>query len=515
MATIGGFAVRGMSNPMLSALQNSVAEDRVLVIVQLFGGNDGLNTVIPLDRYDLLSQFRPHVLIPSNQTLPLTGLPNTALHPALGGLQDLWQDGKLSIVQGVSYPQPNFSHFRATDIYETGSDAGVLLSSGWTGRYLSGEYPNYPAGYPNTAMPDPLAIRVGGFIGPGLQHMGVSMGVSVNNTNDPLDLTGNQYIDPVTPDCKGAKLANIRTVQRQTDLYGDVIEAAAVSGCNMSTQYPTGNEPGAELAQALKIVAQLICGGLKTKIYWVSMSGFDTHASQVEASDHRLGTHADLLQGLSDSIHAFQDDLQLLGLEERVMGMTFSEFGRRIVSNASLGTDHGSGQPMFLFGTNVIPGMLGNNPDIPTNSTYNTNTAMQYDFRSVYASVLKDWFCLDTSAVDDILLDTFQPLNIINPGGCISTDIHEMNQRAGDDLLQVYPNPFVERTTLQFTTFGGPILLQVFNEQGQLITTVLNKEMAAGTHTVDADLGEHEAGVYYARMQNGSRQQVRSLLKVR
>lgn len=515
MATIGGFAVRGMSNPLLSAIRNSVAEDRVLVIVQLFGGNDGLNTVIPLDRYDLLSQFRPQVLIPSNQTLPLLGLSNTALHPALGGLQDLWQDGKLGIVQGVSYPDPNFSHFRATDIYETGSSSGTLLNSGWAGRYLNHEYPNYPAGYPNTDMPDPLAVRVGGFLGPGLQHMGVSMGVNINNTNDPLDLAGNQYIDPVTPDCKGAKLANIRTVQRQTDLYGDVIEAAAVSGCNLSTQYPTGNEPGAELAQALKIVAQLICGGLRTKIYWVSMSGFDTHASQVLASDHRLGTHADLLQGLSDSIHAFQDDLQLLGLEDRVMGMTFSEFGRRIVGNASLGTDHGSAQPMFLFGTNVIPGILGSNPEIPTNSTFNTNLAMQYDFRSVYASVLKDWFCLDSADVNAVLLNTFQSLPIINPGGCISTDVHELNQRAGDELLQVYPNPFVERTTLQFTTFGGPVLLQVFNEQGQLITTVLNKELAAGQHTVDADLGDQQAGVYYARMQNGPHQQVRSLLKVR
>ena len=195
MATIGGFAVRGMSNPLLSAIRNSVAEDRVLVIVQLFGGNDGLNTVIPLDRYDLLSQFRPQVLIPSNQTLPLSGLSNTALHPALGGLQDLWQDGKLGIVQGVSYPDPNFSHFRATDIYETGSSSGTLLNSGWAGRYLNQEYPNYPAGYPNTDMPDPLAVRVGGFLGPGLQHMGVSMGVNINNTNGVHETASDHHLE--------------------------------------------------------------------------------------------------------------------------------------------------------------------------------------------------------------------------------------------------------------------------------------------------------------------------------
>ncbi|MBK6343496.1 MAG: hypothetical protein IPF41_13165 [Flavobacteriales bacterium] len=114
----------------------------------------------------------------------------------MSGMQDLWDDGKLAIVQGVSYPDPNFSHFRATDIYETGADANQLLSSGWTGRYLNFEYPNYPAGYPNTEMPDPLAIRVGGAVGSGLQYMGVSMGVAINNTTDPLNLAGNIYLDP-------------------------------------------------------------------------------------------------------------------------------------------------------------------------------------------------------------------------------------------------------------------------------------------------------------------------------
>ncbi|MCB0782607.1 MAG: hypothetical protein KDC03_24210, partial [Flavobacteriales bacterium] len=264
VATIGGMTVRGFSSPLMQALRNRQLDDRVLVVVQLFGGNDGLNTVIPLDQYDLLSQFRSNVLIPESEVLTLTGLGATGLHPALGGLRDLWEDGKLSIVQGVSYPDPNYSHFRATDIYETGADADQLLSSGWTGRYLHEEYPNYPAGYPNETMPDPLAIRVGGPVGIGLQHMGVSMGVAINNTTDPLDLTGNIYNDPVTADCKGDKLDFVRTVQRQTDQYGDVIENAAAVGCSMSTMYPTGSQPGAQLGQALKIVAQLICGGLKT-----------------------------------------------------------------------------------------------------------------------------------------------------------------------------------------------------------------------------------------------------------
>ncbi|MDX9751416.1 MAG: DUF1501 domain-containing protein [Flavobacteriales bacterium] len=514
LATIGGMAVRGFSSPLLAALRARDLNDRVLVVVQLYGGNDGLNTVIPLDQYDVLSQVRPHVLIPEAQVLPLSGLDGTGLHPAMTGLRDLWDAGKLGIVQGVSYPQPNYSHFRATDIWETGAHHDQLLNSGWTGRYLDLEYPNYPAGYPNADMPDPLAIRVGGPIGPGLQHQGLSMGVAINNTDDPLDLSGHIYNDPLSDACSGGKLGMVRTVQNQTDLYGDVIQAAAQSACDHGP-YPTGNAPGAQLAQALKIVARLICGGLKTRIYWVSLNGFDTHAEQVVATDHAQGVHAQLLQGLSDAITAFQNDLAGLGLEDRVLGMTFSEFGRRIVSNASIGTDHGSALPMFLFGNQVAPGMLGTNPEIPPGTTYQTNLAMQYDFRSVYAAVLTDWFCLAPEEVDQVLLDTYQPLPIVDPAGCLSANVHEQHQRAGERLLEVYPNPFVERTTVKYTSHGGRVLLQVYNEGGQLVTTVLNAPVAPGTRTVEVDLGPLPAGVYYCRLQNEARQQVRNMLKVR
>lgn len=516
LATVGGLTVRGFASPLLAPLLNrAVAEDRVLVIIQLYGGNDGLNTVIPLDQYDLLTQFRGNVLIPAPEVLPLDGLPATGLHPALTGLQDLWADGRLGIVQGVGYPSPNFSHFRATDIYETASAADVVLDSGWVGRYLGQEFPNYPVGFPNANMPDPLAIRIGGPVNLGLQNLGVNMAVAINNTNDPLNLTGSVYIDPATPDCKGAKLNFVRTVQRQTDLYGDVIQAAAQPGCNLSPFYPTGNEPGARLAQALKIVAQLICGGLKTRIYWVSETGFDTHAQQVDQQDTTLGAHATLLKGVGDSIRAFQDDLQQLGISERVLGMTFSEFGRRIYSNGSGGTDHGSSQPMFLFGDKVIPGMLGTNPEIDPNSTPATNLPMQYDFRSVYASVLKDWFCLDQVEVDQVLLNTFQPLALVDPQGCLSTGLHELNQGAGQSVLDVYPNPFVERTTVRYSTTGGRVLLQVYNEHGQLVRTLADAVMPQGGFTVECDLGDMPVGVYYCRLQNMGRQQVRNMLKVR
>jgi hypothetical protein len=195
--------------------------------------------------------------------------------------------------------------------------------------------------------------------------------------------------------------------------------------------------------------------------------------------------------------------------------MTFSEFGRRIYSNGSGGTDHGSALPMFVFGDKVIPGMLGTNPVIDPNSTPATNLAMQYDFRSVYASVLKDWFCLEQTEVDQVLLNTFQPLSLIDPQGCIDASVHETNQGAGQVVLDVYPNPFVERTTVRYDATGGRVLVQVYSEQGQLVRTLVDQVMGSGTFTTDCDLGDLPAALYYCRFQNMGRQQVKSMLKVR
>ena len=214
----------------------SAEEDRVLVIIQLFGGNDGLNTVIPISAYGQLSSLRPEVLIQQSSVLPLSGLTGTGIPPVPWVVCNSCGTMISSpSCKAWATPSPNFSHFRSADIYETGSDSDQILSSGWAGRYLNLEYPNYPVGFPNGDVPDPLAIRVDGSVGIGLQNMGVSMGVAINNTNDPLNLTGNIYIDPVTADCKGDKLALVRTVQRQTDLYGDVIEAAAGSSAPTAT----------------------------------------------------------------------------------------------------------------------------------------------------------------------------------------------------------------------------------------------------------------------------------------
>lgn len=518
LASVGGMTLRAWSNPTLAPMLSSAPNgDRILVVVQLFGGNDGLSTVVPLDQYGVLSQKRNNILIPEGQILGLQGTGGlTGLHPSLTGLQALWNDGKLGIVQSVGYPQPNFSHFRSTDIWETGSSADQILQSGWLGRYLQEEHPGYPTGYPSAQMPDPISIRVGGALGAGLQNQGISMGISLNNTDDVLNLTSSVFLDPVPGGCSGDKLDFIRSVQRQTDQYGDVIQAAASYGCTHSNLYPTGSAPGAALASSLKIVASLICGGLGTRIYWVSDTGFDTHAQQAVSGSPAQGKQADLLKGISDSIRAFQDDIQQMGQSERVLGMTFSEFGRRIMSNNSLGTDHGAAGPMFFFGDKVVPGILGSNPEISPSTDSQTNVPMQYDFRSVYASVLEHWFCLDPADVQDVLLGDFPSLPIIDPQGCLEQSVEDIRRVAGYDLLKVSPNPFADRTVLTYTCIvPGRVQLQVFNALGELVARPLDKKLHAGTYTIGLDLTAMPDGVYYCRLQNEQHQQVRSMVKTR
>jgi uncharacterized protein (DUF1501 family) len=516
---LGGMSLKAYaSSPMLDALASSLQDtDHVLVIVQMSGGNDGLNMVIPLDQYSVLSTKRNNILIPEQQVLKLSGTNNaTGLHPAMSRMMEMWDDGMLNIIQNVGYPNFNYSHFTATDIWMSGIVGNQASGSGWAGRYLNYEHPNYPTGFPNSSVPHPLAIKIGSNAGLGLQHMGVNMGISINNTADPLNLTGSIYTDPAPADCRGEKLSYIREVQRQTDKFGDVILDAANKGCNVSGLYPTGNAPGASLANALKIVAKLICGGLQTKIYWVNTGGFDTHDAQVSASDHAAGTHANLLKGVSDSVHAFMDDMKYMGMSRRVVGMTFSEFGRRIVSNASGGTDHGAALPMFVFGNPVKPGMVGTNPMISASAGTNTNLPMQYDFRSVYASILQDWFCVPQADLQQILLNNYQTLNIVNPWDCNrDPNIRVRGQEAGQAVLDIYPNPFVEHTKLKFNCEAGYALIQIFDEAGHLITTPLDTDVIAGEHSFDLDLGNRPAGIYFCRLQVGSQQQVKTLLKVR
>jgi uncharacterized protein (DUF1501 family) len=503
---VGGMSFRAFgaeSHIMQSLLAPPVTEtDHVFVIIQLNGGNDGLNMVVPIENFNSYVNARQNIYIPENKLLPLNG--KSGLHPAMTGLHSLYDKGQLSVVQSVGYPQPSFSHFRATDIWMSASDSATVVNSGWAGRYLNYEYPNFPNGYPNATMPDPLAIQIGSTTSLTLQGPAVSMGMSISNTSNFYNLI-NGIEDPAPNTPAGKELSFIRLVAEQTQQYAAVIKNAATQTVQQ-VSYPTKNS----LGDQLKIVARLIKGGLKTRIYMVNYGGFDTHASQTDSTDTTQGNHANLLMNVSDAIKAFQDDLKFLGVEERVVGMTFSEFGRRIKSNGSLGTDHGSAAPLFVFGKNAIGGVLGDTPLIPTNATVNDNVPFQYDFRSVYSTILSNWLCVNDADLQQIMLKNFQLLPIVNGGGC-----KKAVNLSGTTLISNYPNPFTSSTVITFSTAGGHTLVQIIDTTGRVITTLIDKDYTVGTYTVVFN-GEYlPTGVYYARLQNLAAQQVRGMLKVR
>jgi len=385
---INGFSVKafGAESPLAQLLHGSTPNDHVLVIVQLSGGNDGLNTVIPIENYSNYFNARSNIAIPENKILQLNT--KTGLNPAMTGMKALFDEGKLSVIQAAGYPAPNFSHFRATDIWMSASDSNQVIVNGWGGRFLNYEYPNFPVGYPNSTMPDPLGIQIGSTTSLTFQGPSVSMGMSISNPTSFYNLLAG-IEDPAPNTNAGKELKYIRLVAKQTSAYTTVVKAAA-DAVTAQAPYPTANP----LADQLKIVARLVKGGLKTKIYMVSYGSFDTHSLQTSTTDPTVGAHATLLKTVSDAIKAFQDDLKFLQIEDRVMGMTFSEFGRRIKSNSSTGTDHGAAAPMFLFGKPVVSKLWGDNPTIPTTVNVNDNIPMQYDFRSVYASMLEHWLCV-------------------------------------------------------------------------------------------------------------------------
>jgi uncharacterized protein (DUF1501 family) len=512
-AVINGYSVKAFNqqSPLVKALMSAGETDKVLVIIQLSGGNDGLNTVIPLEQYAAYYNARTNIAIPQNRVLTLNGNTKTGLNTAMTGMQALYNDGKLKIVQSVGYPAPNFSHFRATDIWMSGSASNQFIATGWSGRYLNTEFPNFPNGFPNAQMPDPLAIQIGSVTSLTFQGPGVNMAMSISNpTNFYNFLNGVQDPAPNTP--AGKELKYVRLVAQQTQQYADAVKNAALRVTQQVT-YPTNNS----LADQLKIVARLVKGGLKTRVYMVSFGGFDTHALQTNVADTTTGAHATLLGRVSAAIKAFQDDLKFLGVEERVLGMTFSEFGRRIKSNSSTGTDHGAAAPLFLFGAKVLPGVLGNNPTIPTNASVNDNIPFQYDFRSIYASILEKWFCVPKTELQMIMTNAFdfnnyQSLPIIDNAVCRGVT----PVTSGDNLIYNYPNPFTSNTTITFQTNGGHTLIQIIDTLGRVIKTLVDREyVQAGQDTVPFSSDGLPAGVYYARLQNETVQQVRAMLKVR
>jgi hypothetical protein len=306
--------------------------------------------------------------------------------------------------------------------------------------------------------------------------------------------------------CYLDKLNFLSQTIQQTNEYGEVIQAADEMGSNSSTVYPDDNA----LAQKLKIVAKLINGGLSTKVYIVSLGGFDTHANQVQDGDPTTGLHADLLQTLSDAIYSFQEDIKNLGLDQRVVGMTYSEFGRQIRSNASFGTDHGTAAPLLVFGSCVQSGITGDNPEISTDVDPQEGVAMQYDFRSVYGSILTDWFDVDAQVVEEVLLGAFQKLPIIEMCSTTSTD----NYLETNVPLKTYPNPFENVMTIEFESKREHVRISVFDAIGNEVKVVTSQQFPEGKHQVKFEGHQLPRGAYFVRIQTQSGQQTKRVVKM-
>ncbi|MCK9480242.1 MAG: DUF1501 domain-containing protein [Bacteroidia bacterium] len=507
------FFINGMrfqshaASPMLKAIAKASEQNgRVFVLIQLSGGNDGLNTFIPLDQYSNLSKARNNILIQESKVLSLNGYTSNGMHPSMTGLRTMFNEGKVNVIQSVGYPNPNFSHFRATDIWHSASESDEVVNSGWVGRYLETEYPGYPNGYPNANEPDPLAISIGYRVSPVLMGVNANTGICISDpTNFYQLVSGTVDTEPDTP--MGHELTYIRLVLQQTQEYNTTVKAAAQSATNKAT-YPANNE----LADQLKIVANLIAGGLKTPIYTVYITGFDTHSAQVSNSGGtETGNHANLLKKVSDAIAAFQKDCELLGIADRVAGMTYSEFGRRIKSNDSMGTDHGTAAPVFVFGTNVNPIIIGSSPTIPDEVTVNDNLAMQYDFRQIYTSVLRDWFEAPEDLVDDdLLFKHFEKLAIFKEN--MSSSVSKTPQHT-NYLLQSYPNPFSDNIQIDYFSPGGLTEIKLFDIHGRLVKTLLKENMPKGKHSYMLDGRQLPSGNYYYQLITPKGQTTRQLIK--
>ena len=364
-------------------------DNRVLVLVQLAGGNDGLNTLVPHGD-DAYYKARPKIGIAADKVLKLDD--HLGLHPEMADLHRLYKDGGLAIVPNVGYPNPNRSHFASMDIWETASPSNRIGKTGWIGRYFDNECKGVPgamlglrlgeqqaltfvgersrtATFANPTMLDP---RAGGTVAKGLERLSA------------VESTGISALDFV------------QRTNNETRALAERIRSA-LRDDKSQVDYPPFM-----LCRSLKLVAQMIAAEIPTRVVYVTHGGFDTHSAQVNR-------HAGLLQELSQALGLFQRDLKARGHLDRVLLLTFSEFGRRIDENRQSGTDHGTANVMFLLGGGVKPGIHGTPPDL-IHRDKQGDLIFKTDFRAVYAGVLRDWLHADPSRV---LSDNFDPLSSV------------------------------------------------------------------------------------------------------
>ena len=370
-------------------------DHRILVVVQLAGGNDGLNTVIPYD-LDGYYEARPNIAIAKDKVLKLAN--GVGLHPSATGLKSLFDAGMMAVVQGVGYPNPNRSHFTSMDIWHT-ADPNLKQHEGWLGRYFDSCCKGADPG------PDPIEgvalMKEAPYAMQGDNFMPLSFENADALTWRPgrRDRAAEQVfrrlnnVDGDFPSSEGETAQYLQRAALKALVGADDIRAA-IGGELRGAR-------GGRLGQTLGLVAKLIAADMPTKVYYISLGGFDTHTGQI-------GRHQRLMEEFGDAMAGFVDKLKEHKLLDRVLVMSFSEFGRRVQENASGGTDHGEAAPMFLFGSKLRAGVHEKHPDI--DKLHRGDLKFGCDFRRVYASVLRDWL---KQKPQDVLGGAYNPLRLI------------------------------------------------------------------------------------------------------
>ena len=464
-----------------------------IVLVQLAGANDGLNTVVPINQYDKYASLRPNIKLSNtgingiiNLDTNLSLADQVGLHPSLVGFKSLYDSGLMRVIQGVGYPTQDKSHFKSTDLWLSGGDgtpANNVSQSGWVGRFLE----NYYADYLTANFP--LGIQLGSSENSLGFHGEVEHGMSLNiNGQDPsgfysvINGLGGAAPNNIPNSEYGDLLKFILENDTSSNTYAQTISAAFNSGSNSLTY------PNTSIANQLKTVARFISGGLQTKVYLVKIGGFDTHDLQVAAkTTSHLGKHADLLTQISESIKTFITDLNNQNKGEDVIAVTFSEFGRKAAENGNLGTDHGEIAPMFVFGSSIAPGVSGTNINLNeavVGNNYQVQT-VQHDYRRVFSTILQDWLGANNATLDlsfynyttnsgyanTKITNMIKSQNMVHPS-CYNYKVLELDDFEIKNEVVVYPNPSSEIISVHSPNNINSIT--VYSIDGRSIQTYIN-----------------------------------------
>lgn len=513
-----GMPVRALANQLMQLSAGST-NDNIIVLVQLMGGNDGLNTLVPVGQYDTYLEQRENIALPNegdrkyilmNENDPLDK--QLGLHPEMTHVKEMYDENMVAVVQNVAYENPDLSHFRGRDIWFMGGGANDKWHSGWMGRYLDGTYEGYPDGYPNDDAPDPLGLEFGYTQSLIFQREeGIPAGLSIIDPDTFLQLISGGGVEPPDwlPDSYyGDEMQYLMDLELTSNKYAERIKEVFDAGTNTEgVDYPE-SYPGEveetyktnDLGWQFKTVARLLSGGSKTKMFLVKINGFDSHADQTLPDDPTQGVHAALLYYVSASVKAFYDDLKAQGMDQKVITMTVSEFGRRVSSNASFGTDHGMAAPVLLFGPMLKPGIYGNTPDL--SDLNDGNLKFEFDYRQIYTSVLVDWLSAPPEIVEEVRwedfvdsrLDLFQTPDSVQENGGMSSASE----------LSIFPNPATDQASIEFNlNKSGYIELGVYDINGRKVLSLYEGNMDSGKQIVTASVQGLKSGYYLVRLRTG------------